>query len=64
MTGHYRAGGCGHDRAGIVRSFGPEGAHAATDVCGDLACVDAATAWAASITGEPADYRPDPLEPQ
>lgn len=48
---------CDHGpRAGIIRSGDPNGAYAAADSCGDPACVNAGLRWAASVTGEPAEF--------
>lgn len=54
---------CGHDRQGIVTSGGPDGPHAATNVCARAECVADAIEWATAITGLSADYRPDPGQP-
>lgn len=54
---------CDHDRAGIVCSGDPGGAHASTEVCGLDACVEDALEWAEGITNLPAEYRPDQVVP-
>jgi hypothetical protein len=59
---------CTHARAGIVTSHHPRqglfdesihGAHAATDVCNDPACIHSAVRWVERISGKAAHHITD-----